>query len=525
MDGDGRPAMTVTAGDLIADEALRDGRIIGGAAGLDAVVRQVLLVAEGPELDDAPFGTAAVLDLGGVAGTNRRQHMAELVCRRLHGRGGRLLVIAGGQFTESLSTTRLADRLRLPVVAIPDDVRTSPAAITARLLTVVHRPEAIVGRRIAAGAARLRQADTLERLLTALDTALDAHTAVVTADGTPVAGEAPAHPYTIPTGRPVPQTDRTGRVSTALIPVPGTAEGARLWLVCQSEAGGPLWRDTALGMLDVAGAYVSARFAAERLTAERDARVRAGLLTEILHLDGPPPIHLAGQAARLGWRLDGWHTGVHFALIGADIAPPAITPVLAAALAGRGLDVPLVERAGGWSAWHTDEGKPTALSALTTAVRRALADYLAADDVPHLVAGIGRAAPGPEGVAATLAEAQRAATVAAVGRRPGVVQRSDELGAKQILLDWYASTAVREEAEQMLSPLIESGDDALLETVEAYLDAGCSPSETAQRLGLHRNTVTRRIRKAEALLGVPFVDPDDRLAIHLACRMHRLAGT
>jgi hypothetical protein len=517
--------MTVTAGDLVADEALRDGRVIGGAAGLDGVVRQILLVTDGPELDDAPFGTGAVLDLGGVTGANRRQHLAEIVCRRLHGRGGHLLVIAGGPFASSLSTTRLADRLALPVIAVPEASNASPAAITARLLTVVHEPEAIVGRTIATGASRLRTADTLERALTALDATLDARTAVVTADGTPVAGQAPRRPYTIPTGRTVPQTDRSGRVSTALCPVPGTAEGARLWLVCQSESTGPLWRDTALGLMDVAGAYVSARFAAERLTAERDARVRGGLLTEILRLDGPPPAHLAGQAARLGWRLDGWHTGVHFALIGADIAPPAVTPVLAAALAGRGLDVPLVERAGGWSSWHTDDGKPTALSALATAVRRALADYHKDEGVPRLVAGVGRPAAGPEGVATTLSEAQRAATVAAVGRRPGVVQRSDELGAKQILLDWYGSSVVREEAEQMLAPLLSEGDEGLLETVEAYLDAGCSPSETATRLGLHRNTVTRRIRKAESLLGVPFVDPDDRLAIHLACRMHRLANT
>lgn len=514
--------MTVTAGDLVADDVMRDGHVIGGATGLDAAVRQVQLVTAGPELDHTPFGTAAVLDLGGVAGAGRRQHLAEIVCRRLHGRGGRLLVVAGGPFTPSLSTIRLADRLGLPVITVPDG---SPSAITARLLAVVQHPEAVVGRTIATGAARLRAAESLDRVLAALDATLDARTAVITVDGTPVAGQVPHHPYKIPADRPVPQTDRSDAASTALCPVPGTTEGARLWLVCQSEASGPMWRDTALGLLDIAAAYVSARFTAERLTAERDARVRTGMLTEILRLDGPPPAHLAGQAARLGWRLDGWHTGAHFALIGADIAPPAVTPVLAAALAGRGLDVPLVERAGGWSAWHTDEGKPAAPSALAAAVRRALADYLRDADVPRLVAGIGRAAPGPDGVAATLAEAQRAATVAAVSRRPGVVQRSDELGAKQILLDWYGSTAVREEAEQMLGPLLASGDDTLLETVEAYLDAGCSPSETATRLGLHRNTITRRIHKAETLLGTPFVDPDDRLAIHLACRMHRLAGT
>jgi DNA-binding PucR family transcriptional regulator len=122
----------------------------------------------------------------------------------------------------------------------------------------------------------------------------------------------------------------------------------------------------------------------------------------------------------------------------------------------------------------------------------------------------------------TLAEARRAALIAAATGRAGTVQRGDELGTKRMLLEWYGSSAVREEAERMLAPLLLEGNEALLETVDCYLDSGCSASEAAHRLGTHRNTVTRRVQRAETLLGVPLTDPDDRLALQLACRMWRL---
>jgi hypothetical protein len=510
----------VTVGDLLADEALRDGEVIGGHAGLDAAVHHVTLVVTGSELDDAPYGTAAVLDLGGAAGALRRQHLAEIVCRRLHGRAGRLLVVAGGAFAAALSTVRLADRLGLPVVVAPD---AAPHALAARLLSVVHASELALGRRLAAGAARLRTAGSLERVLSVLDAVLDARTSLATTDGTSLAGSRPRHPFAVPAGTPVPAVDRTDRVSTALCPVPHTEGGPRLWIVCQCERSGPLWRDTALGLLDMAAAYVGAWFATERLNAERDARIRGGLLNEILSLDGPPPPHVAGQAARLGWRLDGWHTGIHFALVGSvPPAPATVTPILSAGLAAHGIDVPLVERADGWSAWHTAERPPDTVAPLVTTVYRALADYHATSNVPPIVAGTGHAAPGPDGLVTTLAEARRAALIAAATGRAGTVQRGDELGTKRMLLEWYGSSAVREEAERMLAPLLLEGNEALLETVDCYLDSGCSASEAAHRLGTHRNTVTRRVQRAETLLGVPLTDPDDRLALQLACRMWRL---
>ena len=93
----------------------------------------------------------------------------------------------------------------------------------------------------------------------------------------------------------------------------------------------------------------------------------------------------------------------------------------------------------------------------------------------------------------------------------------------RLLLGWYGSAAFRDDAAQLLRPLLANADGGqLLETLEAYLDSGRSPTETAARLGLHRNTVAQRIRRAEQELSVSLDDPDQRLAVHLASRALRL---
>ena len=44
---------------------------------------------------------------------------------------------------------------------------------------------------------------------------------------------------------------------------------------------------------------------------------------------------------------------------------------------------------------------------------------------------------------------------------------------------------------------------------------------TADALGLHRNTVSTRIIRAQELLGLDLGDPETRLAVQLACRTVR----
>ena len=54
----------LSARDLLASEALRDGQVVGGGAGLDATVTSVKLITEGYDWGDFTHGTGVVFDAG-----------------------------------------------------------------------------------------------------------------------------------------------------------------------------------------------------------------------------------------------------------------------------------------------------------------------------------------------------------------------------------------------------------------------------------------------------------------------------
>ena len=93
----------------------------------------------------------------------------------------------------------------------------------------------------------------------------------------------------------------------------------------------------------------------------------------------------------------------------------------------------------------------------------------------------------------------------------------DRLGLGRLLLAWTRTDTFRPAASSMLEPLRGQPGD-LLGTLTAYLDAESSLTATAAVLGVHRNTVAARVARAQELLGVELSDPDERLALHLACR-------
>jgi DNA-binding PucR family transcriptional regulator len=77
-----------------------------------------------------------------------------------------------------------------------------------------------------------------------------------------------------------------------------------------------------------------------------------------------------------------------------------------------------------------------------------------------------------------------------------------------------------------LAPLEKLGAaraDTAIRTLAVYLDEQGSIIKTAQKLHLHRNAVTNRLRAITELLDVDLTDPDQRLVLQLACRA-RLLG-
>ncbi len=134
---------------------------------------------------------------------------------------------------------------------------------------------------------------------------------------------------------------------------------------------------------------------------------------------------------------------------------------------------------------------------------------------------LGSAAPGVEGFRASHREAMQARRVARLGgRRGGSVTRYVDVALAALAsvdLDLAREFVARE-----LGPLAAHDDDTarLAATVRVYLEEHASPRRTAQRLGVHENTVKNRVRAVRDLLGRP---PEERVAeLLVALRLARL---
>jgi hypothetical protein len=231
------------------------------------------------------------------------------------------------------------------------------------------------------------------------------------------------------------------------------------------------------------------------------------------------PIDVAGAARRLTYELDRSHEAfVVWSDEWSDGGEQGLAMLERAALeiagslgAGPPLLVPRAQLClAGWIGWRGDrpfDREPAQVD------RQAFPSVLAAFGCPGRgVSGFGR----------SHREAMHARRVAQLtGRRPGSVTRYDD-----VALAALASADVPHAREFVATELgvLASGDDQarrLAATLRVYLEENMSPLHASQRLGVHENTITNRIRAAQELLPHPI---EQRTAeLQVALRLLRLA--
>lgn len=197
-------------------------------------------------------------------------------------------------------------------------------------------------------------------------------------------------------------------------------------------------------------------------------------------------------------------------------------------VAGRGGPGPVRS----WPGPHVREADHEVLFLPTTAKGDAAVDRFAgalAESVGtrtdgRTVVGVGQARPRLCDARESLREAFAAARVAARVPDLGTVVRWSDLGIYRVLsrLSDEALTDVR------VHPGLERlfADPAcvpLLETLETYLDLGGNAPMTAARLHLHRATLYYRLRRIEELTKSTLKDGGERLSLHTALKLGRLA--
>lgn len=102
-----------------------------------------------------------------------------------------------------------------------------------------------------------------------------------------------------------------------------------------------------------------------------------------------------------------------------------------------------------------------------------------------------------------------------------------ELGVLELLGAIRDRSLLDRFVERVFGPLI--GDDnrhqpVLVPTLEAWFQENGNLVLAAQRLNVHRNTLSYRLQRIEALTGCSFDDPHDRLNISIALLIRRLSS-
>jgi len=255
-----------------------------------------------------------------------------------------------------------------------------------------------------------------------------------------------------------------------------------------------------------------------RARAARDARdeVEEELLDALTA--GRPGSH---EAARERAKRKGFDVDAPYLVVAAD-APPSGK---AAAIRGAWERQLAVMRS---SALVRDRGAIT-IALISLAGRRApepkaLVDQLhraaRAATATAVAVGYGAVRSGATEVASAAREAEQALTM---GRRlfgPDSATAFSELGLYRLLYALQPLPELRDFRDQALAKL--QGKDrggVLLQTLGSYLATNGSPTDAADRLHLHRNTVLYRLGRLEDLLQVDLRDAEVRLALHLALKI------
>ena len=270
---------------------------------------------------------------------------------------------------------------------------------------------------------------------------------------------------------------------------------------------------------------------------ELPIRSRSELLAELLMSEAAINEDTLERARQLAIPLAGWHVAVR--IEADDLAESGRDEVHRFELLESAGQVALQAAAATGGTWYqsriaqaivlvrmtTSNPGPQAGVRAARSAERALSAIRGRLPTVRFRAGVGAPHEGPMGLRASAAEARGALLAARAALKPAGVAAHDAVGVRRMLMEWYASDTARASVRDQLAPLEKLGParaDIAIRTLAAYLDEQGSIIKTAQKLHLHRNAVANRLRGITELLEMDLDDPDQRLALQLACRARLL---
>lgn len=141
-------------------------------------------------------------------------------------------------------------------------------------------------------------------------------------------------------------------------------------------------------------------------------------------------------------------------------------------------------------------------------------------------AAISAPVEGPHALPEAMQQARFLATLLGQGLVPRQMLRFDDgiaLGSYRLLFPLWETPLLREYRDTHMGALVlEDARGILQDTLRVYLEQGGSQRQTAEALGIHRNTLGYRLRQIRQVLTVDLDAPNTRLTLHLALIAHKL---
>jgi purine catabolism regulator len=514
---------------------LPDGTdLLGGGAGLDRRVEwATTLRTRPPAFDAMKGGEMALVPVSSIRLLDERLDLAD-VMNGLAEKGGVAVVVVGDASPASLG---VAERRHMPLLRLPDGAHVSEIQQSVVRFIVEQRTElhdraqllqmelmqlalsgagtdAIVARlgevtgRVAAwhdAAGRLH--GVCGGLPASVREALGRGEELLrwVAGQTVPAADPPVNEFGLPRG-----------LSRLVAPIPGR-DGVHGFVSLVGE-------DTQLGQMERMAVARAASACAIELDRER-AVLRARddlegeLVTALLEGSYGSEAGVAERARRLDFAVDEPFSVLVVRGLNPAASVDALTVAARRCLARSASGSLVAVHDGAVCALVPDGGEPRGRSRLVAESLRADCASAVRDDV---VVGVGRPRTGPQGVRLSHREAEHALRISARLQAPRAVATFADLGLHRLLVamtqhgemdDFYRQTA-----GALVAYDARTGS-GLMETLDAFFGCHGSPTDTAQRLHLHRNTVLYRLKRIEEVGGLRLDDPATRLNLHLCLRI------
>ncbi|MDW8055008.1 MAG: helix-turn-helix domain-containing protein, partial [Anaerolineae bacterium] len=264
--------------------------------------------------------------------------------------------------------------------------------------------------------------------------------------------------------------------------------------------------------------------AKEQAVLAAEERLRGDFVQAVLVGAAADDKTLVQRGRELGYDLRQPHVALLCGVTdGDDRVIARLSAALSAALNALGIAAPMMRRIDDVLCYIPSMSRGRRAHDIAEQLRARLSD-----DIPGVLVAIGREAPTLAHWSRSLREAEQALLIGRELLGNGRVLDFGDLGVYRLLLLLRESPELWEFYRSTLATLVDYDRDQhgeLLKTLEAFFEHNGNLARTAEALHIHRNTLLYRLMRIKEISGR---DPDvaeDRLALWLALKAHRVLKT